>query len=157
MNPQVTFMESARYQKVTAESTQSANLAIVTTEGDKVTLSTSLSSTVQTEDYHYQSYSPQSSSYSMTNAHSENVSTNRQFALGLAGDLNHREMHDVHKAFQAVDKTARHMAKGDMDKACDRLSKVDKLSSIAELTAVLSIQNSLEVETGSSAGLNVSI
>ena len=121
-----------------------ATFAITTTEGDAVNISLSKSSALQ-----YASYN----SSGTTNGESTSVSAlqysaTQSASISIDGDLNPQELHDVHKAIQAVEKTYRDLEKGHLFQAEKRIAQLSKYENFAKLDATVSSQQSLVAVVG---------
>src|SRR5262245_65927746 len=87
---------SATVEHITASRSQSADITIVTAEGDRVTLSASMGAQAE--------YAP--NEYATYNAYG-------RVSVTIEGDLSRSELKDIRKAIRTIEKAARDMARGD--------------------------------------------
>jgi len=99
---------------------QTAQIALVTAEGDKVTLSSGMN--IEAE---YSTYGARGT-------------VERSFSFTIEGDLNRRELKDIRKAVRTIEKAARDIDSDKVEKAGRRTSQLEKLESIAQVEAQFS-------------------
>lgn len=150
--------EVTQYKKTCVKSSQTANVEICTAEGDKVTLSA---------EVQYEATSESSASYErlgrahgshhhrghgrhhvQRSADSTSISSTQKYSVSVEGDLNQQELQDIQKALRSIDQASAQMQSGNLDKAQDKLEKLGDLKSLAGLSASISVQKSVKVETG---------
>jgi hypothetical protein len=150
--------EMTQYKNTCVESSQSANIEIYTAEGDKVTLSS---------EVQYKATSESSASYArlgrahgshhpghhgrahvQRSADSTSVSSTQKYSVSVEGNLNQQELQDIQKALRTIDQASAQMQSGNLDKAQDKLEKLADLKSLTGLSANISVQKSVTMETG---------
>lgn len=103
----------------------SAQLTVVTDEGDRVTPSsrTAVSAGVGVYDFRDGGLA----------AHAETMqfSASREFALSVEGDLSKDELKDIRRVINGVEKVTRKFLKGDLDGAARKAAKLGDLGSLA--------------------------
>jgi hypothetical protein len=123
---------------VTAVSRRTAaDFSIVTAEGDKVTLS--LNSAESAGAYRYSAQGRLEGGTQSAVAAGSVYESSTSLSLSIQGELSKEEIRDIQKAIKTVAKVYRDLAKGDEEQAVKRASKLDKLDSIAELAASISV------------------
>ena len=118
---------------------QSAEITIVTAEGDTVTLSSNIAAQLD---------------YSTYNAQGQvglgaGLMIQRDVAIKVDGDLSKAELKDIRKTLKILEKAAQDMASGDAGKAARRTSHLEGLESIAQLNAEIAISKTVVSQTGS--------
>ncbi len=124
---------------------QSSEITLFTAEGDKVTLSSASSFEAS-----YATYSSQGvidGKAFQTRAEASSVSEAFAFKFSVEGDLNEKELKDITKALQTIEKLTSDFFSGKTDKALDRATRITNLDSIASFEAVLQYSKSLSAET----------
>lgn len=116
---------------------RSADIQIVTAEGDRITLS--LSSTQSAGAYKYTAQGKADDGSLTARASGSVYGSASSVSLSVEGDLNKKELHDIHKAIQTVAKIYRDLSKGHEEQALKRASQLDKYDSIAQLSAAVSV------------------
>jgi hypothetical protein len=162
---------ATQYKKTSIESTQTAEIEIYTAEGDKVTLSASAAVAVTSESSgsyahlgrshgsHHRSHHhrnagesglPQSSQDTPAASEtSASVSSMQKFSVSVEGNLNPQELQDIHKALETIQQASTKMQSGNLDGAQNKLEKLGNLESLSGISANITTQKSITVETGS--------
>ena len=109
---------------------QTSNLAIVTAEGDKVTLFSTRSSELS-----FATYNSKGESAGSTTAASAEFHSSTGFSVTVEGDLSKSELKDVRRAIKTVMKATRDVLMGHDKQAVERASKLSRLDQIASIDA----------------------
>ena len=137
-------LNTARLGVVSASMQSSADFTLMTTEGDRVTISTSslLETAYTTYDYRGQT-NAQSVAY-----HQEDLSlsASNELSIMVQGNLNHEERKDLHKALKRIEQMVKEFMRGDLDHAMKRVLKIAKLDSLSSLEASLQYGQSVSFE-----------
>jgi hypothetical protein len=115
---------------------QAANVSISTKEGDAVTVSLLSERSLQ-----YLNYSAEGTVEGQETSISGSAlsySASEASVISVQGDLNNRELHDIDKSLQTIDKAYRDLEKGHTFQAAKRIANLDKYESIARLDANVS-------------------
>jgi len=155
--------EITQYGKTSVTSARTAEIEIYTAEGDKVTLSASMQQTASSESYvTYNNLGRSHDPHSGNHDHSSNteirnasaagssttVSSTGSYSISIEGNLSRQELQDIHKALQTINQAASKIQSGDLDKAQNKLEKLETLNSLAGLSASIAMQQSATVQTG---------
>lgn len=123
---------------VTAASRRTAaDFSIVTADGDKVTLS--LRSSESAGTYRYSAQGRLEGGIQSAVAAGSVYESSASISLSVQGELSKAEIRDIQKAIKTAAKAYRDIAKGHEEQAVKRTAKLDKLDSIAELGASISV------------------
>ena len=137
LNP-ISRMPVAQTTMVQASRTQSADIQIVTEEGDTVTLSAS-----RTAELSFATYN----SNGQTSAE---LRTGSEFSMSVEGDLSRRELKDIRRALRIIMKAAEDFAENNPEKAARRVSKLSRLDHLAAVNAEFQVRQELSVSTENS-------
>jgi uncharacterized protein Yka (UPF0111/DUF47 family) len=116
-------------------SRQDTDFTIVTSEGDRVTLS--YDSEFEAACVTYDSLARVSGDSSGFHGEILGFHASREFSISVEGELNEQEVEDIKKAVKAVSKIMRDFLLGDIDHATERAVKIAKLESISSVEASL--------------------
>ena len=117
---------------------QDTDFTIVTTEGDKVTLS--YDSEFQAAYVTYDSFSRINGDFSRSQGEMLGFHASREFTISVDGDLNEQEIKDIKKALKTVSRIMRDFLSGDIDHAIARTMNIGDLESISSLEAHLQLE-----------------
>ncbi|MBF0395319.1 MAG: hypothetical protein HQK78_00955 [Desulfobacterales bacterium] len=113
------------------ESKQNTDITIMTSEGDKVTLSSSMEASYSG----YENISRSKAEFSKFQ--SQNLSFSKSLAISVEGNLSEDELKDIQTAVKTIGKAFEDFLSGDVDKATDRVLKIGEMDSISSLEATL--------------------
>lgn len=130
---------SSQLTKVAASQRQSADITIMTAEGDKVTLSTT--SELQADYLTYNSLGRTASSLFGIKAESFSLEGSRELQIQVEGNLSRRELRDIRKTMKVLDKIMKDVVSGNMDHALERALKIEQFGSISSLEANMEYEN----------------
>jgi len=114
---------------------QTADITIVTAEGDTVTWSSSKAAEVSFATYNAQGQTGSSAELRRTAA----------FAFSVDGELNREELKDIRRAIQTIQKAANNLLKGHEKQAATRTARLATLDQIASINADLTFQREVSV------------
>ncbi len=127
-------------QRITSQSSQakissqrSIDLSLVTSDGDKVTISANVA--FQAGYSTYNSQGTLNGVTSVSQGESFEASLEREFSISVEGDLNQQELKDIKKAVKNIIKIAKKFFKGDLDNAFAKALKLRTPDTIASLDA----------------------
>jgi hypothetical protein len=140
-NSSRSIIESTR---ISASREQSMDMILVTTEGDRVTLSAS--SLVRAAYASYAGYMETGGSSAWTQGMSLSQNAFKNFSISIEGDLSKEELKDIFQVMTRIDKIMREMLDGDMDDALRHALKLNKFDSISSLQANLQFSQSVVVD-----------
>lgn len=135
---------SSQLTKVAASQRQSADITLMTAEGDKVTLSTA--SELRADYLTYNSLGRTTSALFGIQAESFALEGSREFQIRVEGDLSRRELRDIRKTMKLLDKIMKDVVSGSMDHALERALKIEALGSISCLEANMGYEKTLSTE-----------
>jgi len=135
---------SSQLTKVAASQRQSADITIMTAEGDKVTLSTT--SELQADYLTYNSLGRTASSLFGIQAETFSLEDSRELQIQVEGNLSRRELRDIRKTMKVLDKIMKDVVSGNMDHALERALKIEPLGSISSLEAYMEYEKTLSTE-----------
>lgn len=144
--------ETAQYRKTSVSSTQAAEIEIYTAEGDKFTLSSSVRTTAAYESY--ASYNSLGRTEEANYYMAQDSVSSQNYALSIEGNLNQKEMQDIHKALQTITQASTKMQSGNLDGAQNKLQKLEKLEALVGITANLTVEKTVTVESATTARIN---
>jgi hypothetical protein len=122
---------------------QTADITIVTAEGDTVTLSSSKSAELS-----FATYSAQGKVGDSTGAisgMSAQLHRTSAFSMTVDGDLNKEELKEIRSAIRTIEKAANDVLKGHDEKAAARTAKLSDLDQIASIDADLEFNREVSV------------
>jgi len=123
---------------------QSADVTIVTPEGDKVVFSSS--SQFQATYVTYDSFAHTKGEFTLFQGKSFDLNINRELIISVDGDLNKQELKDIKKALRTIGKIMRDFLSGDIGHAVAKALKIGKLESILSLEASLQFEQNISLE-----------
>ena len=129
---------------LTTSRQQSADVTIVTAEGDKVVFSSS--SQFQATYVTYDSFARTKGEFALFQGESFDLNTNRELIISVDGDLNKQELKDIKKALRTIGKIMRDFLSGDIGHAVAKALKIGKLESILSFEASLQFEQSISLE-----------
>jgi len=129
---------------LTTSHQQSADVTIVTAEGDKVVFASS--SQLQATYVTYDSFARTEGEFALFQGRSFDLNTNREFIISVDGDLNKQELKDIKKALRTIGKIMRDFLSGDIGHAVAKALKIGKLESILSFEASLQFEQSISLE-----------
>lgn len=139
---------SASRTRISAKAEFNTDLTITTAEGDKVTLSASLSSETEFNDY---ALGYRKAGFGLAERGSSlRQSRDLSVAVSIGGDLSHKELADIRKLMHNLQKASRKLENGNFGAAAMVLDRVRDLDSMASFD--FSAQASREV-TASAGGI----
>jgi hypothetical protein len=119
-----------------ASTSGSAELSIVTAEGDRVTLTAKTSAQPTLTDYRHLERNADGRS-AATQVKSFEHASSREFSFVVEGDLSREELRDLKKVFKSVKQIIKKFFSGDLsgamqkaEKGVDRFAKADSLASL---------------------------
>lgn len=145
LNPQKapSFAAELQAAQVKVSQSQTADITIVTAEGDTVTLSSSKSAELTFSTYDAQGQVGGSSAqFSGMSAELHRTSA---FSMSVDGDLNKEELKDIRRAIRTIQKAANDVLKGHEEKAAARTAKLANLDQIASIDAELEFNQEVSV------------
>jgi hypothetical protein len=129
------FAAELQAAQVKVSQSQTADITIVTAEGDTVTLSSSRTAELTFSTYDAQGQVGGSSvSFSGMSAELHRTSA---FSFSVDGDLNKDELKDIRRAIRTIQKAANDVLKGHEEQAASRTAKLARLDQIAIIDADL--------------------
>lgn len=150
-NPDRTGLDTGGINYNTLQSTnlttsrqQSADVTIVTPEGDKVVFSSS--SQFQATYVTYDSFAHTKGEFTLFQGKSFDLNINRELIISVDGDLNKQELKDIKKALRTIGKIMRDFLSGDIGHAVANALKIGKLESILSLEASLQFEQNISLE-----------
>jgi hypothetical protein len=145
LNPQTSAGSSASVQatQVKVSQSQTADITIVTSEGDTVTLSSSKSAELSFATYNAQGRVGDSSG--TISGMSAELHRTSDFSITVDGDLNKEELKDIRSAIRTIQKAANDVLKGHEEKAAARTAKLADLDQIASIDADLEFNREVSV------------
>jgi hypothetical protein len=145
LNSQTAQGSSASIQAtlVKVSQSQTADITIVTAEGDTVTLSSSKSAELSFATYNAQGQVGGSSG--TISGMSAEVHRTSDFSISVDGDLNKEELKEVQSAIRTIQKAANDVLKGNDEKAAARTAKLSDLDQIASINADLEFNREVSV------------
>jgi len=137
------FSAGLQAAQVKVSQSQTADMTIVTAEGDTVTLSSSKSAELSFATYNAEGQVGGASvGFSGTSAELHRSSA---FSLSVDGDLNKEELKDIRRAIRTIQKAANDALKGHDEKAASRTAKLASLDQIASIDADLEFNQEVSV------------
>ena len=137
-----------QFSKVTSSQSRNSDVTIMTTEGDKVTLSSSLSTSATYLTY--DQYGRMSTGTRMQDSEMHlyyfDFEKNQDMTIQVVGDLNEEEMRQIHKALKIINRAMINALSGDMKHSMKHAMKIAKLDTISSVDAVLEIERKVSIE-----------
>jgi hypothetical protein len=145
LNSQKASDSSASIQatQIKVSQSQTADITIVTAEGDTVTLSSSKSAELSFATYNAQGQVGGSSG--TISGMSAELHRTSDFSITVDGDLNKAELKDIRSAIRTIQKAANDALKGHEEKAASRTAKLSDLDQIASIDADLEFNREVSV------------
>jgi len=145
LNGQQTPDSSASVQatQVKVSQSQTADITIVTAEGDTVTLSANRSAELSFTTYNAQGQAGDSSG--AISAASAEFRRSSDFSITVDGDLNKEELKEIRTAIRTIQKAANDVLKGHEEKAAAQTAKLAGLDQIASIDADLEFNREVSV------------
>jgi len=145
LNSQKPSDSSATVQaaQVKVSQSQTADITIVTAEGDTVTLSSSKASELTFATYSAQGQVGDSSV--RLSGMSAELHRTSAFSMSVDGDLNKEELKDIRYAIRTIQKAAMDVLKGHEEKAAARTASLSNLDQIASIDADLEFSREVSV------------
>src|SRR5262249_48299770 len=128
---------SAVAQRTSISQSQTTDITIITAEGDKVTLSSSVAAQID-----YATYNAQG----RVGGNLAGFQIQRDSSLTIEGDLSPAELKDIRKAIKTIQKATHDLASGDAGKTAQRTARLGGLDTIAELDAEISMSQTVSVQ-----------
>lgn len=138
---------SSRLTGVESSRRQSADITIMTSEGDRVTLSTTTD--VQAGYLTYNSLGRTTSGLFGLQAGIITFEGSRDFQIQVEGNLSREELRDIRKTITQLDKIMQSVVSGDMDHALEQALKMEAFGSISSLEANMEYEKT--ISTGHTA------
>ena len=135
-------------------SRQNTDFTIVTSEGDRVTLS--YDSEFEAACVTYDSLARVSGDSSGFHGEILGLHASREFSISVEGELNEQEVEDIKKAVKAVGKIMKDFLLGNIDHATERAVKIAKLESISSVEASLQFDQIVYLKRQSLVEMNAS-
>jgi len=145
LNPQKvpSFAAELQAAQVKVSQSQTADITIVTAEGDTVTLSSNKSAELSFATYDAQGQVNGSSAH--LSGMSMELHRTSDFSISVDGDLNKDELKDIRRAIRTIQKAANDVLKGHEDKAAARTAKLARLDQIASIDADMEFNREVTV------------
>ena len=145
LNSQKAQDSSASIQatQIKLSQSQSADITIVTAEGDTVTLSSSKSAELSFATY--DALGKVGDSSGTISGMSAELHRTSDFSITVDGDLNKEELKDIRKAIRTIQKAAKDVLKGHDEKAEARTAKLADLDQLASIDADLEFNREVSV------------
>jgi len=137
LNPQKApnFAAELQAAKVKVSQSQTADITIVTAEGDTVTLSSS-----KAAELLFATYNAQGQVGGSAELHRSST-----FSMSVEGDLNREELKDIRRAIRTIQKAANDVLRGHEEKAASRTARLANLDQIASIDADLEFHREVSV------------
>jgi hypothetical protein len=129
------FATELQAAQVKVSQSQTADITIVTAEGDTVTLSLGKAAESSFATYNAQGQVGGSAELLRTSA----------FSIGVDGDLNREELKDIRRAIRTIQKAANDVLRGHEEKAASRTARLANLDQIASIDADLEFHREVSV------------
>ena len=129
------FAAELQAAQLRVSQSQTADITIVTREGDTVTLSSSKSAELSFATYSALGQAGKASA-SLSGMTAE-LQRSTSLSISFAGDLNKEELMDIRRALQTFQKAAHDVLTGHAEKAASRTAKLAKLDQISSIEADL--------------------
>ena len=144
-NTQKTPDSSASVQasQIQVSQSQTADITIVTAEGDTVTLSANKSADLSFAIYNAQGKTGDSSD--PITGMSEELHRSSDFSITVDGNLNREELKEIRTAIRTIQKAATDVLKGHEEKAAERTANLADLDQIASIDADLEFNREVSV------------
>jgi hypothetical protein len=157
LNSQKATDSSASIQatQIKVSQSQTADITIVTAEGDTVTLSSSKSADLSVATYNAQGQVGGSSG--TISGTSAQLHRTNAFSITVDGDLNKEELKDIRTAIRTIQKAASDVLKGHEEKAAARTAKLSDLDQIASIDADLEFNREVSVTQVSAQSANTTV
>ena len=133
----------SRFNQVQAETHTSADITLVTTEGDKVTLSTE--AVMQAAYTRYDAHGRLRGYGLERHAETFQMASANDISLQIEGDLNDAERADIQQALGTIEQFAADFFDGKGDEAPNQLFKLGNLNTLRNIDATLEFSQSLTV------------
>jgi len=130
---------------------RSAEIALETTEGDRVTLSFNSQSEVTYQVYNAQGTLEGAAPSSLSTF---TLSSGSEITIAIEGDISDAEKADIEKVMSVIEKMAKEFFSGEVDEAYSALSGMGKTGTIAGLSVSLESSQSFSVSTQNGAAEN---
>lgn len=134
---------SIQAAQIKVSQSQTADITIVTAEGDTVTLSSSKSAELSFATYNAQAQVGGSSG--TISGMSTELHRTSDFSITVDGDLNKAELKDIRSAIRTIQKAANDVLKGHDEKAAARTTKLADLDQLASIDADLEFNREVSV------------
>lgn len=135
---------SSRMTRVAASQRQSADITIMTTEGDKVTLSTA--SDLQIGYLTYNSLGRTASGLFGIRAESLAIEGSRELQIRVEGDLSAQELKDIRETVTLLENIMKDVVAGNMDRVLEEGLELEAFDSISGLEADMEYEKILSTE-----------
>lgn len=135
---------SSELTRVAASQQQQSDITILTAEGDKVTLSSSLES--RADLVTYSSLGRTMRGVSCVQGRQLSLEGSNNMVIQVEGDLSEEELRDIKKTVRLLDKVMKDVASGDMEQALSKAQKAANFDSILGVEAKMEFQQTLSVE-----------
>jgi len=129
------FAAELQAAQVKASQSQTADITIVTAEGDTVTWSSS-----KAAEWSFTTYNAQGQVGGSAELHRTSA-----FSISVEGDLNREELKDIRRAIRTIQKAANDVLKGHEEKAASRTARLASLDQIASIDADMEFHREVSV------------
>jgi hypothetical protein len=123
---------------------KNTDITIMTTEGDRVTLSTD--SQRQASYSTYSGLARGNGAIAQIQGKSYSMEVNRELSITIEGNLSKQELKDIQKSIKTIDKILHKALSGNTDHALAMSNKVIRMESISSFSASLEIENTVSFE-----------
>ena len=120
---------------------QSTDIKIVTKEGDKVTLSSDIQ--LEASLTTYNSIARTNGTYTESKGKLFSFDANKQFTIGVEGDLNDQEKKEIKKVIKTIFKMVKNFLSGNDDQLTKKARKLANLNSISNVEAEFEFNKSI--------------
>lgn len=134
---------NSRLTQVQAETHTSADITLVTAQGDKVTLSTD--AMLQAAYTRYDAHGRLQGHRTERHAETFQLASANEISLQVEGDLNDAERADIQQALDTFERFATDFFNGKVDKPANRVFDLGNLNTLRSIDATLELSQSLTV------------
>ncbi|MDY0131894.1 MAG: hypothetical protein RBR53_04420 [Desulforegulaceae bacterium] len=127
--------QSASAGRIAQSESKKTELKLTTKEGDIVTLRAA--SAYDSEMTTYSAFKKTNDSAASMAGFSANINYSSSYEISLEGDFSKEELRDINKAISKLEKSMKHLSRGNMDKAVDNAVSISGLDTIGGFEANL--------------------
>ena len=149
MEPYTKLCDVSQINHASIASEQSADITIMTAEGDKVTLLSHTQLEASLTTYNSRAYT--NTTYIESQGRFVSFNSNRKIAISVEGDLNNQEKKEIKRVIKALFKMAKNFLSGKIENLKEKAEKFIDLKTISNVEAEFEYKKTIALLNHSSA------